>query len=62
MIDDERRDPSGLLASLNMLVVTPGGFDFSPSDCIGWLEQTGFAHEQTLQLPGLMTMVVGTAR
>lgn len=42
-IDDERKENvAGLLMSLNMLVETEGGFDYSPSDCIVWLKDAGF--------------------
>src|SRR5262249_20775236 len=35
LIEDERRTGSaGLLSSLNMLVMTHGGFDFTAADCI----------------------------
>src|SRR5690606_13980782 len=34
LIDDERRaNAFGLLMSLNMLIETPGGFDFTGADC-----------------------------
>ena len=32
LIDEERRSPAGLLSSLNMLIMTAGGFDFSGAD------------------------------
>ena len=36
LIDDERRaHGAGLPASLHMLIVTAGGFDFTAADCIG---------------------------
>jgi len=36
MIDDERRwNAMGLLSSLNMLVMTAGGFDYTSADCMG---------------------------
>jgi hypothetical protein len=42
-IDDGRRfSTAGLLASLNMLVLTAGGFDYSAADCKGWMAETGF--------------------
>jgi hypothetical protein len=35
LIDDERRAHSaGLLASLHMLIMTAGGFDFTAADCM----------------------------
>lgn len=43
LIDDERRvNAAGLLASLNMLVMTAEGFDFTGADCIGWMQEVGF--------------------
>ena len=40
MIDDERRENAfGLLMSLNMLIETPGGFDYTGADC--WLDARG---------------------
>ena len=43
LIDDERRvSASGLLASLNMLVMTKGGFDYSAADCMSWMREAGF--------------------
>ena len=42
LIDDDRREPSGLLSSLNMLLMTAGGFDFTGADCIGWMREAGF--------------------
>lgn len=43
MIDDDRSsNAAGLLMSLNMLIETPGGFDYTPADCKGWLASVGF--------------------
>jgi hypothetical protein len=37
IIDDQRRQNSfGLLMSLNMLIGTQAGFDFTGADCSGW--------------------------
>jgi hypothetical protein len=36
IIDDDRRENAfGLLMSLNMLIETPGGFDYTGADCMG---------------------------
>ena len=44
LIDDERAaNQFSLLMSLNMLVDTPGGFNFSAADCLGWLSEAGFS-------------------
>jgi 2-polyprenyl-3-methyl-5-hydroxy-6-metoxy-1,4-benzoquinol methylase len=43
MIDNEReKNTFGLLMSLNMLIETPGGFDYSPAQCAEWLKEAGF--------------------
>jgi hypothetical protein len=34
IIDDERRRHAGLLMSLNMLIETSSGFDYTGADCI----------------------------
>ena len=43
IIDDERRENAfGLLMSLNMLIETRGGFDYTGADCRGWMPEAGF--------------------
>lgn len=60
LIDDERRvNAAGLLASLNMLIMNKGGFDFSAADCIGWMEEAGFRNIRVEPLTGEQSMVVG---
>jgi hypothetical protein len=60
MIDDERRENApGLLMSLNMLIETPGGFDYTGADCIGWLREAGFTQIRQEPLAGPHSMVVG---
>jgi hypothetical protein len=60
MIDDERRrNAMGLLSSLNMLVMTAGGFDYTSADCIGWMQETGFHDMQFDVLTSEQSMVVG---
>jgi O-methyltransferase domain/Dimerisation domain len=42
-IDEARRSrAAGLLSSLNMLIMTAGGFDFTVSDCVAWMRAAGF--------------------
>ena len=61
IIDDERRQNAfGLLMSLNMLIETPGGFDFTAADCRGWMEQVGFRDVRAEPLVGPDGMVVAT--
>jgi hypothetical protein len=60
LIDDERRENAfGLLMSLNMLIETPGGFDFSGADCRGWMGEAGFKETYVETLAGPDAMVVG---
>ena len=60
LIDNERRvNAAGLLASLNMLIMTEGGFDFSAADCTAWMEETGFHNMSTEPLTDEQSMVVG---
>ena len=60
IIDDERRQNAfGLLMSLNMLIETPGGFDYTGADCIGWMQEAGFRDCRIEHLVGPDSMVVG---
>jgi SAM-dependent methyltransferase len=60
LIDDERRTNAfGLLMSLNMLIETPGGFDFTGADCQGWMREAGFTETYVEPLIGPDAMVVG---
>jgi hypothetical protein len=60
IIDDERRSNTfGLLMSLNMLIETPGGFDYTGADCRAWMQQTGFRESYVEHLVGPDSMVVG---
>ncbi|MDX1387491.1 MAG: methyltransferase [bacterium] len=60
LIDDERRSNAlGLLSSLNMLIETPGGFDYSGADCCGWFKEAGFRETRVETLTGVDSMVVG---
>jgi hypothetical protein len=61
LIDDERRaNAAALLASLNMLIMTAGGFDFTGADCIGWMQGVGFHDMRVEQLTSEHSMVIGT--
>lgn len=60
LIDDERRQNAfGLLMSLNMLIETPGGFDYTGKDCSGWMREAGFRETRVEHLIGPDSMVVG---
>jgi SAM-dependent methyltransferase len=60
LIDDARKQNAfGLLMSLNMLIETPGGFDFTGADCRKWMKEAGFKRTQVARLAGPDGMVVG---
>ena len=60
IIDDDRsKNVVGLLMSLNMLIETPGGFDYTGADCVGWMEEAGFKETRVEHLVGPDSMVVG---
>jgi len=59
LIDDERRENAfGLLMSLNMLIETLGGFDYTGADCQGWMREAGFSSTSVTHLVGPDSMVV----
>lgn len=60
IIDDARKTNAfGLLMSLNMLIETPGGFDYTGADCIGWMQEAGFTECRVEHLVGPDSMVIG---
>jgi hypothetical protein len=60
LIDDERRtNVFGLLMSLNMLIETPGGFDYTGADCCSWMKEAGFRQTRVEHLVGPDSMVIG---
>lgn len=60
LIDDERSSNAfGLLMSLNMLIETTGGFDYTGADCCGWLQEAGFSDTRVQHLVGPDSMVIG---
>lgn len=53
LIDDARRENSfGLLMSLNMLMETGDGFDYSGADFAGWCREAGFKRVEVIPLAG----------
>lgn len=60
LIDDERRHNAfGLIMSLNMLIETPGGFDYTGKDCAAWMREAGFRETRVEHLAAHDSMVVG---
>ena len=45
--------------SLNMVIETPGGFDYTGADCIGWMREAGFTDGRVEHLVGPDSMVIG---
>jgi hypothetical protein len=60
MLDEERRQNIfGFLMGLNMLIETPAGGEYTPSQLIGWLRGAGFSDTRVEALEGPETLVVG---
>jgi hypothetical protein len=60
IIDDDRSTNAfGLLMSLNMLIETRDGFDYTGADCEGWMKGAGFKETRVEHLIGPDSMVVG---
>ena len=60
MIDDDRRENTfGLLMSLNMLIETVEGFDYTAAQCRQWFADAGFREVHTEHLAGPDSMCVG---
>jgi hypothetical protein len=60
LIDDDRRENAfGLIMSLNMLIETRGGFDYTGADCQTWMREVGFASTRVEHLIGPDSMVIG---
>jgi O-methyltransferase domain/Dimerisation domain len=57
--DDRRKNAFGLLMSLNMLIETKGGFDYTGADCMGWMKEAGFRETRVEHLVGPDSMVIG---
>lgn len=57
--DDRRRNAFGLLMSLNMLIETPGGFDYTGRQCREWMTEAGFRDVRVEPLAGPTSMIIG---
>ncbi len=47
------------MMSLNMLIETPGGFDYTGADCGAWMKDAGFSTTRVEPLVGPDSMVIG---
>lgn len=53
IIDDNRsKNTFGLIMSLNMLIETTGGFDYSAADINSWVKEAGFRQTSVIPLTG----------
>jgi SAM-dependent methyltransferase len=59
LIDDERATVHGLLSSLNMLLETASGSEYTARECKGWMEEAGFADVSTEPLGDMHSAVIG---
>jgi hypothetical protein len=60
IIDDDRRaNTFGLLMSVNMLIETQDGFDYTGAECRSWMTDVGFSETYVESLVGPDSMVVG---
>jgi hypothetical protein len=60
IIDNDRRENTfGLMMSLNMLIETAGGFDYTGEDCQAWMREVGFSKTRVEPLVGPDSMVIG---
>ena len=61
LIDDDRRmHLPGLLMSLNMLIETRGGSDYTGADCMGWMRDAGFVNCRVVPLTGPHSAVIAS--
>ena len=59
VIDDARRENAfGLLMSLNMLIETRGGFDYTAADFTSWAKDAGFSRVDIMHLTGSSSAVI----
>ena len=60
LIDDRRRVRAhALLSSLNMLIETAGGFEYTAAQCREWMSHVGFRDIRTQLLDDVHTAVIG---
>jgi hypothetical protein len=45
--------------SLNMLIETEAGFDYTAAECMGWMTEAGFTSTRAQHLIGPDSMVIG---
>ena len=59
IIDNERRENAfGLMMSLNMLIETSDGYDFTAADFDEWAMEAGFKETHAIRLTGPRSAVI----
>ncbi|GHF65406.1 O-methyltransferase [Streptomyces mashuensis] len=59
MVDEERREKAApLLVSLNMMLCTPGGGEYTPAEGAEWFREAGFAEVEHRPLAGDDTLLI----
>ncbi|WP_340682664.1 methyltransferase [Amycolatopsis coloradensis] len=59
MVDEEGTDLTNLIISLDMMLTTPGGAEYPPSEYQGWLTEAGFGSTEVAPLGENDTVVIG---
>ena len=59
LIDEMRAEPHGLLSSLNMLIETQAGSEYTSADCMEWMRGVGFTECRVEPLDDLHTSIIG---
>ncbi|MCP3760333.1 methyltransferase, partial [Streptomyces sp. TBY4] len=59
MVNDDRTSTDTLLLSLTMMLQSPAGNEYTPTECRSWMEEAGLTIEDTFELPGHATAVIG---
>jgi ubiquinone/menaquinone biosynthesis C-methylase UbiE len=59
MLDADSTDLDKILVSLNMLLVTEGGAEYTAQDCATWLSDAGFRDLETRPIGANDTLVIG---
>ena len=60
LIDEQRGEPHGLLSSLNMLIETANGSEYTAADCKAWMANAGFSDLRVMPLGDVHAAVIGT--
>lgn len=59
MVDEQPTDLVNLLISLDMLLVTHGGSEYSAEDCRAWMAEAGFSRTEAKVLSTTDSLVIG---